>query len=165
MKKIIMLMLACMCLLAVSCKDKKTEEVVVPEVQQEVYQPMHLSETINYGATKTYNYFSAPNTVAAKEVEVNHDKREPYTKPIEVVFIYPNGDTFTYVLKDFGVWKNENGMYRILTDKNCTVWIQGQTKDGKFKEFVFYGNPKYDGCKISPNSYYNLPDGVIKYRK
>lgn len=164
MKKIFML-LAFMCLLTVSCKDKKTEEVVVPEPKQEVYQPMHLNQTISYDATKTYNYFEAPNSVAAKEVTVNYDKREPYTKPIEVVYVYPKGDTFTYVLENFGIWTNENGMYRVIVDKNCTVWIQGQTKCGKFKEFVFYGNPKYNGTKISPNSYINLPDGYIKYRK
>ena len=164
MKKIFML-LAFVCLLTVSCKDKKSEEVVVPDPpKQEVYQPNHLSKTIDFTSTKTYNYFSAPTNVVAKEVEVNYDKRESYTKPIEVVYIYPSGDTFTYVLKDFGIWTNENGMYRVLTDKDCTVWIQGQTKSGKFREFVFYGNPKHNGKKISPNSYYNLPDGVIKYR-
>ena len=71
------MLLAFMCLLTVSCKDKKTEEVVVPEPKQEVYQPMHLNQTISYDATKTYNYFEAPNSVAAKEVTVNYDKREP----------------------------------------------------------------------------------------
>lgn len=164
MKKIILFML-CACVLFVSCKQKKADEVVVSTPEPEVYQPTHLLKTVDYKLTKTYNYFAAPLNVAAKEVEVNYDVREPYTKPIEVVYVYPNGDTFTYILKDFGIWTNENNRHRVLTDKNCTVWIQGQTKSGQFREFVFYGNPQYNGKKISPNSYRNLPEGEIVYRK
>ena len=81
------------------------------------------------------------------------------------MYVYPNGDTFTYVINNFFVWPNQNGRDRIITDGDCTVWIQGQTKGGKFYEFVFYGDPKHNGSKIKPNSYRNLPAGEIKYRK
>ena len=165
--KNLFLVLAMACMLVVSCGKKQKEEVVtVPEPPKpEVYQPVHKSQIVDFKTAKTYAYNFAPSNVAAKAVEVNYDVREYYTKPIEVVFIYPNGDTFTYVLNNFGIWDNENGKPRVIADDNCTVWIQGQTKYGKFHEFVFYGDPKYNGSKIKPNSYRNLPAGEIKYRK
>ena len=163
MKKIFLL-LAFACILF-SCSKKK-ENVVEEIVQQpvkEVYQPVHQKMVIDFQKTIMYNYFEAPKASAAKSVTVNFDQTALYVKPIEVVYLYENGDTFTYVLEKFGVWQNENGKYRIITDEKNTVWVQGQTKSGKFKEFVFYGNPEFNG-KISPNSYRNLPKGEIKYR-
>ena len=165
MKKIIIvLVMAC---IFVSCKKKQEEVEVVPVEQpqkEEVYQPSHKKTVVNFGETIMYNYYKAPSASVASSVKVNFDANKPYTQPIEVVYSYPKGDTYTYVLENFGVWQNESGKYRIITDEKNTVWIQGQTKTGNFKEFVFFGDPKYNGSKIAPNSYRNLPKGEIRYR-
>ena len=167
MRKIFMLMLATACMIVVSCKNNKEDKevVTIPDPpKQEVYQPKHLTTTVDYKTVKTYHYFNAPVTVAAKYVEIKYDAKEQYKRPVEIVYHYPNGDTYTYFIKDFGVWRNEAGKLRIVADDDNTVWVQGQNKAGKFHEFIFYGDPKHNGSKIKPNSYRNLPEGEIKYR-
>ena len=167
MKKIILFLLAFACLFVVSCnKDEKTTAQTPPEKppKQEVYQPVHTTKTIDFGTAKTYNYSLAPTNVAAQSVKVVYDLKYNYTQPIKVIYTYKNGDTFTYVINNFGIWCNENMRPRVIYDNHGTVWIQGQTKKGKFHEFVFFGDPKFNGCKITPNSYRNLPAGEIKYR-
>lgn len=163
-KSIIMMMLAIACIMFVSCKQKEEPVTYVEPVAEEVYEPVHTWYTVEYPST-TYNYYCAPKDVAAECVEVIYDQADIYITPIEVVYTYENGDSYTYVLEDFGIWKNSADMYRLIVDDDCTVWIQGQNKAGRFYEFVFYGDPQYDDLKITPNSYRNLPAGEIKYRK
>lgn len=164
-KSIIMMMLAFACIVLVSCKQK-TQEVpyVEPVLEDEIYEPIATWKVVDYTST-TYNYYNAPCNIAADCVEVVYDGYDIYACPIEIEYIYQNGDTYTYILEDFGIWQNSEGSYRIIVDDECTVWVQGQTAAGKFYEFVFYGDPRYNGMKISPNSYRNLPAGEIKYRK
>ena len=58
---------------------------------------------------------------------------------------------YTYIIPEtFGLWKNEAGKLRVVTDENYTVWVQGQTKKGKFHEFIFYADPKFNGTIINP---------------
>lgn len=166
MKKIFV-MFAIASILA-SCGGKKQqEETVAPEPpKQEVYQPKHQTETIDLKTAKKYDYRNAPTASPATSVVVKYDPKTPYAQPIEVTYTYENGDTFTYVIPaEFGLWKNQSGKFRVISDDACTVWLQGQTKKGKFHEFVLPGDPKYNGVKIKPNSYRNLPSGEIKYRK
>lgn len=168
MKKILGTVALCaICMLATSCGKKKEAPAPAPEpVVEEVYQPQHSSETIDLKTIKTYNYISAPDGPAATSVVVNYDQKKPYTQPVEIKFTYANGDTRTYVIPaSFGLWKNQAGRFRVVSDDACTVWLQGQTKKGKFCEFVVYGDPQFNGKKIKPNSYRNLPAGEIKYRK
>lgn len=149
-----------------SQKSEPVETVVLEPPKQEVYQPKHQSATIDLNTAKKYDYRNAPLDVPATSVVVNYDPKVPYAKPIEVVYSYANGDTFTFMIPaDFGLWKNSAGRFRVISDAEGTVWLQGQTKSGKFHEFVFYGNPEYNGTKIKPNSYRNLPAGEIKYRQ
>lgn len=150
-----------------SKKQEAVETNVVPETpKQEVYQPQHQSSTVDLSTARKYAYFNAPLDAPATSVAVNYDQKAPYAKPIEVVYSYANGDTFVYTIPaEFGLWKNSAGRFRVISDAECTVWLQGQTKSGKFHEFVFFGNPKYNGTKVKPNSYRNLPAGEIKYRQ
>ncbi len=161
---IIMLMAIVAC---VSCKSKDKAPETAPEPpKKEVYTPVHKSTTVDLTKIKTYNYFDAPMRTAASSVAVDYDQNRPYARPITVKYRYSNGDTYTYTVPaDFGLWDNEAGRLRVVIDGENTVWLQGQTKKGKFCEFVFYGNPKYNGTKVKPNSYRNLPAGEIKYRK
>lgn len=147
-------------LAAVSCKKK--EEAPVQEPVKEVYTPKHTLEQVDLSNLKTYNYISAPAGAAAVSVAVEYSETELYT-PIKIKYKYANGDTRTYVLDGFGLWANEAGRLRVVADQT-TVWLQGQTKAGKFCEVVFYGDPKNNGKKIKPNSYRNLPAGEIVYR-
>lgn len=169
MKKIFGTLALCatVCMLATSCDKKKEAPAPAPEpVVEEVYQPQHTSVTVDLKTIKKYNYTAAPEGQAATSVVVNYDQKKPYAQPVEIKFSYANGDTRTYVIPaDFGLWKNQAGRFRVVSDNSCTVWLQGQTKKGKFCEFVFYGDPQYNGTKIKPNSYRNLPAGEIKYRK
>lgn len=144
-------------------KEKKVETTPVPEpVKEEVYQPQHQTKDIDLKTVKKYNYFAAPVAAPAASVVVNYDQKKPYAQPVEVKYTYANGDTYTYTIPaDFGLWKNTAGKFRVITDNEGTVWMQGQTKKGKFCEFVFYGDPKHNGSKIKPNSYKN----EIRYRK
>ncbi len=154
--------------MCVSCSEKKEENVPVePAAPQEVaYQPVHQTSDVDLAKASKYTYFAAPMSAAATGVTVDCDKKVPYGQPIVVKFSYANGDTYTYTIpKDFGLWKNSAGRFRVITDDKCTVWLQGQTKSGKFHEFVFFGDPKFNGTKIKPNSYRNLPAGEIVYRK
>lgn len=145
---------------AVSCKQK---EAPVQEAKPEVYVPKHVVEHVDLNNIKTYNYINAPAGAAAISVVVNYRTDKLY-EPIEIKYSYKNGDTRTYIVpKEFGLWENEAGRLRVVAD-NTTVWLQGQTKAGKFCEFVFYGDPKHNGKKITPNSYRNLPAGEIVYR-
>ncbi len=164
MKKIIF-MLAVVSML-VSCNDgKKVEETVVSEPKNEVYLPQHELREVDLTKAKKYMYFAAPKDSPATSVEVNYNPKVPYAEPIEIVYHYSNGDMFTYRLPaDFGLWANEAGRLRVVADNDCTVWLQGQTKRGKFHEFVFFGDPKNNGKKIKPNSYRNLPAGEVVYR-
>jgi len=149
-----------------SCGKKKAEPVVLETQKQEVYQPVHKSSVVDLKTAKKYEYRYAPMNAPAVGVSVDYDKKTPYAKPIVIKYAYANGDTYTYTVPaDFGLWRNEAGKLRVVYDNDCTVWIQGQTKSGKFHEFVFYGNPKYNGTKVKPNSYKNPPVGEIKYRK
>lgn len=163
-----MLAFAAIASMFASCgEEKKAEPAPVPEpVKEEVYQPQHNAQTVDLKAAKKYNYFNAPTASPAASVVVNYNEKTPYAAPIEVKFTYANGDSFTYTVPaSFGLWKNQAGKFRVISDNECTVWIQGQEKSGKFHEFVFYGDPKHNGTKIKPNSYKNLPAGEIKYRK
>lgn len=146
--------IATMC---VCCGKKTKQEPVVQQPEKVAYKPIHHAITVGIETAETYAYFRAANEVPAKSVQVNYG--EPYS-PIVIKYTYSNGDTYTYTLKDFGLWENEAGKLRVMTDKEHTVWLQGQTKNGKFHEFVFFGNPKFNGRKITPNSY----RGEIKYR-
>ncbi len=151
-----------------SCnEEKKTEVAPAPApVKEEVYQPQHNAQAVDLKAAKKYNYFNAPTGSPAASVVVNYNEKTPYAAPIEVKFSYANGDSFTYTVPaTFGLWKNQAGKFRVISDNECTVWLQGSEKNGKFHEFVFYGDPKHNGTKIKPNSYRNLPAGEIKYRK
>ena len=150
-----------------SCAKKEKPQASVAEAPApvEVYQPKHQTTDVNLAAIQKYEYRNAPSAEAAIAVEVKYSK-VAYAEPITVKYSYKNGDTYTYVIpKNFTIWPNENGRLRVVKDADCTVWIQGQTKSGKFHEFVFYGDPKHNGGKIKPNSYRNLPEGEIKYRK
>ncbi|MCM1323329.1 MAG: hypothetical protein NC218_04140 [Acetobacter sp.] len=163
-----MLAFAAIASLLASCgEEKKVEPTPAPEpVKEEVYQPQHQSTVVDLKAAKKYQYFNAPTTTPATSVVVNYNEKTPYAAPIEVKFSYENGDTYTYTIPaEFGLWKNQAGKFRVVSDNECTVWIQGQEKRGKFHEFVFYGDPKHNGTKIKPNSYRNLPAGEIRYRK
>lgn len=168
MKKIFgMLAFVAIASLLASCgEEKKPEPAPAPEpVKEEVYQPIHQSAAIDLKTAKKYDYRNAPTAAPAASVVVNYDPKKPYTQPIEVKYTYANGDTYTYTIPaEFGLWKNQSGKFRVVSDKECTVWLQGQEKNGKFHEFVFYGDPKYNGTKIKPNSYRNLPAGEIRYR-
>ena len=147
-----------------SCGKKKQE--VIPETpKQEAYVPVAKSMTIDLKTAKKYDYRNAPMPTKATKVVVTYGK-EPYTQPTVIKYTYANGDSYTYTVPaTFGLWENENGKIRVLQNQDCTVWIQGQTKGGTFHEFVFYGDPKYNGTKVKPNSYKNLPAGEIKYQK
>ena len=155
------------CLFSCGEKEKEVEKAPAPEpVKEEVYQPQHQSQTIDLKTVKKYNYFAAPTAAPATSVVVNYDQKKPYAQPIEVKYTYANGDTYTYIVPaEFGLWKNTAGKFRVISDEEGTVWLQGQIKKGKFCEFVFYGDPKHNGTKIKPNSYKNLPAGEVKYRK
>ena len=146
-----------------ACKQKQ-EPAPVQEPPVEVYQPVHTSQTVDLAATDKYIYFRAPLNDVAQSVKVSYDAKTPYAAPIAIVYTYQNGDTYTYTIpKDFGLWNNEYGRLRVVIDKENTVWLQGQTRKGQFHEFIFYGNPKFNGKKIKPNSYINHPEGIIKY--
>ena len=150
-----------------ACKAKKETPVEEPAAvaEQEVYQPKHQSQTIDLSSVKTYEYVSAPTSQVATSVAVSYNKQAPYKEPVVIKYLYSNGDSYTYTIpSNFGLWCNEVGRIRVIIDKENTVWLQGQTKKGKFHEFIFYGNPKFNGKKIKPNSYLNLPDGLIEYR-
>lgn len=151
-----------------SCNSEKKEAPVAepPAPKKEVYQPVHQSSTVDLKTAKKYTYLNAPLQTAATSVTVDYDQKTPYAKPITVKYSYANGDTYTYTIPaDFGLWKNQAKRFRVVSDDKCTIWLQGQTKNGKFHEFVFYGDPQYNGKKIKPNSYKNLPAGEIRYRK
>ena len=149
-----------------SCKEQKQESEPVQAPVVEVYQPAYFDYMVALTNAKTYAYFNAPCDMAAKTVKVSYDAKTPYAEPIVIKYTYSNGDTHTYTIsKDFGLWANELGRLRVVIDEYNTVWLQGQTKKGKFHEFVFYGDPKFNGKKIKPNSYTNHPVGVINYVK
>ena len=161
---IISLAFIAIALSVVSCKQKQEPAPVITEPVVEVYQPVHTSQTIDLSSAGKYTYFAAPLNDVAQSVKVSYDTQTPYAKPIVIVYTYSNGDTYTYTIpQDFGLWNNEYGRLRVVIDKENTVWLQGQSKKGKFHEFVFYGNPKFNGKKIKPNSYHNHPEGIIKY--
>ncbi len=163
-----MLAIVAIASMCASCnEEKKVAEAPAPApVKKEVYQPQHNAQAVDLKTAKKYHYFNAPTASPATAVVVNYNEKTPYAAPIEVKFNYANGDTFTYTIPaEFGLWKNQAGKFRVISDNKCTVWIQGQEKNGKFHEFVFYGDPKHNGTKIKPNSYRNLPAGEIKYRK
>ena len=156
------------CTMAItSCGKKDTPATATePIVEEIVYTPQHTSVNVDLKNIQKVNYTAAPEGQAATSVVVNYDQKKPYAQPIEIKFSYANGDTRTYIIPaDFGLWKNEAGRLRVVTDKACTVWLQGQTKKGKYCEFVFFGDSQYNGTKIKPNSYRNLPAGEINYRK
>lgn len=148
------------------CKEeKKVEQPVLIEEPAPVvpYEAKHTSSTIDLKGAKTYQYVNAPNREAAVSVSVEFPQVS-YSQPIEVKYTYSNGDTHTYIIpSEFGIWRNEANRLRVVKDKDNTVWVQGQTKSGKFHEFIFYGNPKFNGTKIKPNSYLNHPNGLILY--
>ena len=131
-----------------------------PQPKKEVYQPKHQSQTVDLTTPKKYVYYKAPQNTAATSVDIKYDPATEYT-PIEITYKYANGDTYTYnISADFGLWPNEAGKLRIMSDSENTVWLQGQTKNGAFHEFIFYGNPKFNDQRIKPNSYVD----DIRYR-
>lgn len=165
-KVIILFTLIAIALGVSSCQKKQADCEPVPEavpVVQE-YQPVHIERTIDLNGLKTYHYFNAPLPQTPKYVDVKYNHSEPYASPILVEYHYKNGDSFTYIIpSDFGLWENEYGRLRVIIDEQATVWMQGQTKQGKFHEFVFYGDRSFNDTKIKPNSYYKHPDGLIRY--
>ena len=165
-KVIILFTLIAIALGVSSCQKKQAVCEPTPEVTPVVqeYQPVHHQNNVDLNEVEKYHYFYAPSTEIPKYVNVKYNQTEPYADPILVEYHYQNGDTFTYVISsDFGLWENEYGRLRVVIDEQATVWMQGQTKQGKFHEFIFYGDPSFNGTKIKPNSYYNHPDGMIKY--
>ena len=149
-----------------SCKQKQEPVPTIQEPVAEVYQPVHTEKVVDLASANRYMYFSAPTGIAAKSVTVAYNNKTPYAAPIVITYSYENGDTYTYTIPtEFGLWENELGRLRVVSDNQNTVWLQGQTKKGKFHEFVFYGDPRHNGKKIKPNSYINHPYGVIKYAK
>lgn len=151
--------IAMFALMVSACKQKKVEAPLPETPKPEVYQSQHKTAVVDLKTAKKYHYVAAPMNTAAKTVTVNFDGKNPY-QTILVTFVYVNGDTFIYTVPDeFGIWKNEVGKWRILND-GSTVWMQGQTKQGKFHELIFYGDPRNNAKKITPNSY----TGVIAYR-
>ena len=166
MKNFIIFAFIAVALCVTSCKKEQPAPEPVKDPVPEVYQPVHTGKTVDLASAETYSYFNAPTNNVAQFVSVKYDSKTPYKAPIVIEYSYSNGDTYTYTIpKDFGLWENEAGYLRVVTDKENTVWLQGQTKKGKFHEFIFYGNPKFNGKKIKPNSYLNHPAGVIKYAK
>ena len=165
MKKfIILFMFIAVALGITSCKTNQPAPEATPEPVVEVYTPVHTNTTVDIYSAKKYAYFAAPVNMVAQSVSVNYDRQIPYAKPIIIVYTYQNGDTYTYTIpKDFGLWNNEYGRLRVIVDKENTVWLQGQTRKGDFHEFIFYGNPKFNGKKIKPNSHIDHPNGIIKY--
>jgi hypothetical protein len=165
MKKfIIFLAFIAVALIVNGCKKEQPAPEVIEEPVVEVYKPIHQSTTVDPYSAKKYAYFAAPVNEAATSVTISYDHKTPYAQPIVIVYTYENGDTYTYTIpKDFGLWANERGRLRVVLDNENTVWLQGQTKKGHFHEFIFYGNPKFNGKKIKPNSYTNHPHGSIKY--
>lgn len=165
---LLMLFAIAMCI-TTSCKEEKKVEPIptpTPPAKQEVYQPKHQSNTVDLSSNQKYVYINAPTSQKATSVVVNYNPKVAYKEPIEIKYAYSNGDTYTYTIPtEFGLWENEAGFFRVVSDNECTVWLQGQTKGGKFKEFIFYGDPKNNGKKIKPNSYLNHPAGLIKYCK
>ncbi len=158
-------MIACIVAIAslTSCGNKKVEEKapVQEPVKEEVYQPKHESQTIDLKGAKKISYYNAPTASPATSVAVNYDQKKPYAAPVEIVYTYANGDTYTYTIPaEFGLWKNSASKFRVITDADGTVWLQGQEKNGKRHEFVFFGDPKHNDAKITPNSYKN----TIRYR-
>jgi hypothetical protein len=172
MKKSLFLAL-CVSVFAISiasCKEEKKVKTTPPVVEEpkapEVYTPVNQSVNVDVNTSSTYVYYPAPTNQVANSVRIDYDEKTPYAKPIIITYTYDNADTYTYIIpQEFGLWENEAGKLRVISDEECTVWLQGQTKDGKFHEFIFYGNPKFNGRKIKPNSYLNHPSGLIKYRK
>ncbi len=152
-----------------SCnKENKAPETAPEPVapKAEAYQPVHQSSTVDLKSARKYAYFNAPTPTAAASVDVLYDRKAPYVQPVVVKYTYANGDTYTYTVPaEFGLWRNEAGRLRVVIDDKATVWLQGQTKGGKFHELIFYGDPQFNGKKIKPNTYRNLPAGEIKYRK
>ena len=150
-----------------SCQKKQVVEEVqtvceMPAVAP--YQPVHFMDTLKLKDLNCYTYFNAPTEEVPKSVTVKYDTKYPYTAPIIVCYTYQNGDTYTYIVpEEFGLRTNEIGRFKIIQDDELTVWMQGQTSNGRFYEFVFYGNEKFNSVKIKPNSHYNHPHGVIKY--
>lgn len=143
------------------CNEEQTvceDPIVVP------YQPSHIREIIDLKELNNYTYFNAPLGEPAISVNVKYDTKHPYTAPIIITYTFKLGNTYTYVIpKEFGLRTNEMGRFKIIQDEHFTVWMQGQTTNGKFYEIVLYGNEKFNGVKIKPNSHYNHPHGVIKY--
>ena len=149
-----------------SCQKKSVKEVTTgfEPIVTPCYQPTHIKNIVDLSTVERYHYFSTPLSHPAEFVSVTYDPKTPYAEPILIEYHYENGDTYTYVIPaDFGLWNNEYGRLRVVIDEEATVWLQGQTKRGKFHEFVFYGNPAFNGKKIKPNSYHNHPDGVITH--
>lgn len=171
MKKLFnLLVVAAMAGTLVACGNKETEktsvEPVTPKPQVEEYQPVHKSTTVDPRSSKRYAYFNAPQETAAVNVMINYDSTNTAAAPIHVTYGYANGDTYTYTIPaGFYLRCNESGRPRIIVDIYNTVWIQGQRKGDEFHEFVFYGDPQFNGVKIKPNSYRNQPAGEIKYLK
>lgn len=154
-------------ILVCACQEKKPEPAPAPvePAKKEVYQPKHQSSTVDLKSIAKYEYVNAPFNEPAISVDVTYDPKVVYKRPIMIKYKYANGDSYTYTIpSEFGLWPNEAGKLRVITDDECTVWLQGQTKKGRFHELIFYGNPKYNGKKIKPNSYLNPPSGEIKYK-
>lgn len=152
---------ATVCMLATSCSNSKEETPApAPEpVQEAPYEPQHVTDTIAVKNLKTYNYLAAPAGVPAQSVSVDYGT--PGRKPVGIRFSYPNGDTRTVVLPaGFKLWSNQAGQPRVVSDKFCTVWVQG-TVNGRFCEVVVFGDPSLNEKRIKPDSY----KGTITYRE
>lgn len=166
-KFIIILTLFAIAFSVASCQQKQVENIEQNTGSEPVvkpYQAVHINETIDLKDLTSYTYFYAPFNKPAKDVTVKYDLKRPYAAPIIVNYTYQNGNTYTYIIpKEFGLRTNELGRLKLIQDKYNTVWMQGQTADGKFYEIVLYGDSKFNEVKIKPNSHLNHPYGVIEY--
>lgn len=149
-----------------ACNNKEEENQNPTDVpappQEEVYTPTTDTVNVDLSTAKRVTYLDCPRADAAATVVVDYDQNVPYARPVTITYTYPGGDRLVYCMPaNFGLWKNQNGKFRVVVDQYNTVWIQGSTKAGKFYEFVFVGDPQKNGVKIKPNSYKN----EIKYRK
>lgn len=175
MKKVLGFLAIFAMFVTASCNktEEKVAEPVAPStavqeqqtVQSVATNPVVQTKALNAMKLKKYNYFAAPMDQAATGVVV--DYTTPYKSDVSVKFMYADGSTYTYTIaKTYGLWANlKTGKYKVVTDDQCTVWLQGSTYSGGYHEFVFYGDPKNNGKKIKPSSFKNLPAGQIVYRK
>ena len=68
--------IAMFALMVSACKQKKSEAPLPETPKQEVYQPQHKTAVVDLKGAKTYHYFAAPMSSAAKSVTVSFDNKK-----------------------------------------------------------------------------------------